>query len=281
MSWSTDHTSHVDLSTDSISLIRQHRSLPGLISSLPLRRPACPSSGRPQALVPAADHIPAVTGPGQTGWRCRPVGGASVFVPPTVHAHACRPTRCQHGSSANHLYYWPGMRKDIDVWCKQCEECATSKRPPNRPRGHLRKVFTGAPIDLVAIDICLACLHRKMATSISSSPLTTSPNGWRQNPCVTQRHPCACAHFTMPTSTVLACLVSCTAIREATSRIDWWRSFVSLRALTKPVPRRFTLGLTVRPNGRIRRSFKCSVHQLMSVPSLGQNACRRCLRRTA
>jgi len=51
------------------------------------------------------------------------------------------------------LYYWPGMRRDIDAWCRQCEGCAISKGPPSRPHGHLREVYAGAPMDLVAIDI--------------------------------------------------------------------------------------------------------------------------------
>jgi len=51
------------------------------------------------------------------------------------------------------LYYWPGMRKDIDAWCRQCEGCAISRRPPSRPHAHLRKVSAGAPMDLVAIEI--------------------------------------------------------------------------------------------------------------------------------
>jgi len=51
------------------------------------------------------------------------------------------------------LYYWPGMRRDIDAWCRQCEGCAISRGPPSRPHGRLRKVYAGAPMDLVAIDI--------------------------------------------------------------------------------------------------------------------------------
>ena len=50
-------------------------------------------------------------------------------------------------------YYWPGMRKDIDLWCRQCDACARTKGPPTRHRGKLQKVITGAPLDIVAIDI--------------------------------------------------------------------------------------------------------------------------------
>jgi len=51
------------------------------------------------------------------------------------------------------LYYWPGTGKDIENWYKQCQDCVTSKGPPNRSHGKLTKVITGAPMDIVAIDI--------------------------------------------------------------------------------------------------------------------------------
>jgi len=45
------------------------------------------------------------------------------------------------------------MTKDLDVWYRQYEACATIKGPPNRPHGRLQKVIAGEPMDLVAIDI--------------------------------------------------------------------------------------------------------------------------------
>jgi len=45
------------------------------------------------------------------------------------------------------------MGKAVENWYKQCQDCATSKGPPNRPHGKLTKVITGAPMDIVAIDI--------------------------------------------------------------------------------------------------------------------------------
>ena len=50
-------------------------------------------------------------------------------------------------------FYWPSMRKDIFLWCKQCSECAQSKGPPTKPHENLQKVFTGAPMDIVAVDL--------------------------------------------------------------------------------------------------------------------------------
>jgi len=38
-------------------------------------------------------------------------------------------------------------------WCHECRECARSKTQPNRPKGKLQKVITGASMDIVAIDI--------------------------------------------------------------------------------------------------------------------------------
>ena len=50
-------------------------------------------------------------------------------------------------------YYWTGMRSDVSDLYRRCEQCALSKGPLNHPQGKLEKVITGAPMDIVAIDI--------------------------------------------------------------------------------------------------------------------------------
>jgi len=50
-------------------------------------------------------------------------------------------------------YYWPGMKRDIQIWYSQCDICARSRGPPTRHQGRLQKVITGAPLDIVAVDI--------------------------------------------------------------------------------------------------------------------------------
>jgi len=50
-------------------------------------------------------------------------------------------------------YYWPGMRRDIYTWTFQCTHCQKSKPAPSRAHGHPQKVITGAPLDIVAVDI--------------------------------------------------------------------------------------------------------------------------------
>jgi len=45
------------------------------------------------------------------------------------------------------------MRKNVNQWYKQCPDCAQSKGPPARSHGKLTKVLTGAPLDIIAIDI--------------------------------------------------------------------------------------------------------------------------------
>ena len=50
-------------------------------------------------------------------------------------------------------YYWPGMKGDVIRWSKECEVCAQSKGPPTRRQGRLQKVLTGAPLDIVAVDV--------------------------------------------------------------------------------------------------------------------------------
>ena len=50
-------------------------------------------------------------------------------------------------------YYWPGLKRDVTTWCRECDICAQCKGPPTRRQGRLQKVFTGAPLDVVAVDI--------------------------------------------------------------------------------------------------------------------------------
>jgi len=45
------------------------------------------------------------------------------------------------------------MKRDVTDWYAQCHQCAQSRGLPSRPHGKLTKVLTGAPLDIVAIDI--------------------------------------------------------------------------------------------------------------------------------
>jgi len=51
------------------------------------------------------------------------------------------------------LYYWPNMNRDVQLWYRQCLVCAQAKGPPSRHQARLRKIVTGAPMDIVAADI--------------------------------------------------------------------------------------------------------------------------------
>jgi len=50
-------------------------------------------------------------------------------------------------------YYWPGLKQDVIRWCRECEVCAQCKGPPTRRQGRLHKKITGAPLDIVAVDV--------------------------------------------------------------------------------------------------------------------------------
>ena len=129
-----------------------------------------------QCYSPTLDDLRALPQEGRKLWSLRPTillqnqvlvrrdGDAVQLVVPQslrhqlfTHTHA-DPLAAHLGSQRmlaqlRRLYYWPGMRRGIDAWCRQCEGCAISRGPPSRPHGHLRKVYAGAPMDLVAIDI--------------------------------------------------------------------------------------------------------------------------------
>ena len=50
-------------------------------------------------------------------------------------------------------YYWPGTQRNVYTWTSPCSLCQKSKPAPSRAHGHLQKVITGAPLDVVAADI--------------------------------------------------------------------------------------------------------------------------------
>ena len=56
-----------------------------------------------------------------------------------------------HSQLSRH-YWWPGMRKDIDTWCRACVKCASrSVRRAVKPR--LTPIPVGGPFDRVGVDV--------------------------------------------------------------------------------------------------------------------------------
>ena len=50
-------------------------------------------------------------------------------------------------------YFWHGMRKDVEIWCRKCDVCAARKKPVNHKRAPMQKYLVGAPLERIAIDI--------------------------------------------------------------------------------------------------------------------------------
>ena len=50
-------------------------------------------------------------------------------------------------------YYWVGLRKDVEEWCRACNICCARKGPPRRHRAPLQLYQVGAPMERVAVDI--------------------------------------------------------------------------------------------------------------------------------
>lgn len=51
-------------------------------------------------------------------------------------------------------YYWRGMFRDIEHWCRSCTDCAMRKQPKNRARAPLLPIPVEGAFDRVAVD-CL------------------------------------------------------------------------------------------------------------------------------
>ena len=129
-----------------------------------------------QDIVPTSDDLKALPLDTRNLWSQRPAiqlqsdvlvrkteNNCQLVVPDTLrrrlfdHAHS-GPLAAHLGAERTlqqlqQAYFWPGMRRDVNRWYSECHHCAQSKGPPPRPHGKLQKVFTGAPLDIVAMDI--------------------------------------------------------------------------------------------------------------------------------
>ena len=50
-------------------------------------------------------------------------------------------------------YYWVGMRRDVQEWCRACDVCCAKKGPTRKTRAPLQLYQVGAPMERVAVDI--------------------------------------------------------------------------------------------------------------------------------
>ncbi|KAK3090267.1 hypothetical protein FSP39_010526 [Pinctada imbricata] len=50
-------------------------------------------------------------------------------------------------------YFWPGMSKDIRLWCQKCDMCAKLKPGPGKGKSPLVSNLVNGPLDRIAIDI--------------------------------------------------------------------------------------------------------------------------------
>lgn len=74
-------------------------------------------------------------------------------------------TWCHDDHTAGHLafhktyykirerFFWEGMYRDIDFWCKSCVNCASRKTPKGRKRAPMLPIPVDGPFDRVAVDV--------------------------------------------------------------------------------------------------------------------------------
>ena len=50
-------------------------------------------------------------------------------------------------------FYWSGLRRDVETWCRTCEQCCKRNNPKQKPRAPLVTSNVGYPGERVAMDI--------------------------------------------------------------------------------------------------------------------------------
>ena len=56
-------------------------------------------------------------------------------------------------SKVTSRFFWHKMRKNVEVWCKTCDLCASRKMPQKKPKATMKQYNVGAPLERVAVDI--------------------------------------------------------------------------------------------------------------------------------
>ena len=50
-------------------------------------------------------------------------------------------------------FFWPYYRRDVERWCKNCEQCGSRKGPQRKQRGPMKQFIVGAPLERIAVDV--------------------------------------------------------------------------------------------------------------------------------
>ena len=50
-------------------------------------------------------------------------------------------------------FFWPYCRRDVERWCKNCEQCGSRKGPQRKQRGPMKQFIVGAPLERIAVDV--------------------------------------------------------------------------------------------------------------------------------
>jgi len=118
-------------------------------------------------------------------------------------------------------FFWPGMRRDIAHWYRQCPQCAMSKGSPLRPHGKMQNILVGAPLDLVTIGI----LSGLPTASDGSKYLLVAVDAFTKwieaYPLPDQKHIRACLLCITISLPGLDCQGSCIRIRVEISSLLW------------------------------------------------------------
>ena len=48
--------------------------------------------------------------------------------------------------------FWPGLTKDVELWCKKCEKCLVAKGPKPKLRSKMGSLMVSKPLEILAID---------------------------------------------------------------------------------------------------------------------------------
>ena len=50
-------------------------------------------------------------------------------------------------------FYWVNYRRDVNRWCRECQQCQRWKNPPTKSKATLEQYRVGVPNERIALDL--------------------------------------------------------------------------------------------------------------------------------
>ena len=156
-------------------------------------------------------------------------------------------------SRVKERFYWPGHSEDVELWCKNCPDCAARKTPAPKRKAPLQKFECGHPMQIVATDIVGPFPESEQGNTYVLVASDYLPDGSRPTPYQIRKQPQWRTNWSKKCSAGSPSPNSYTPTKGGSSSRSWCRKLAGFFRSTRHVRRPTTPSPTGWSSGSIGR----------------------------